>query len=47
MGADVMVNVTEELEASAGFGAQVDYIGGPAVRHTSKNFGGEVNRRGN
>ncbi|MFZ2905815.1 MAG: head GIN domain-containing protein [Cyclobacteriaceae bacterium] len=47
MGADVTVNVMEELEASAGFGAQVEYIGGPSVRHTSKNFGGEVNRRGN
>ncbi len=46
MGADVMVNASEELEASAGFGANVDYIGGPSVRHTSKNFGGEVNRRG-
>jgi len=46
MGADVTVNVTEALEASAGFGAQVEYIGGPSVRHTSKNFGGEVNRRG-
>lgn len=47
MGADVMVNATEELDASAGFGANVDYIGGPNVRNTSKNFGGEVNRKGN
>lgn len=47
MGASVIVNATEEIEASAGFGANVDYIGGPSVRHTSKNFGGEVNRRGN
>ncbi len=47
MGADVMVNATEELEASAGFGANVDYVGGPSVRHTSKSFGGEVNRREN
>lgn len=47
MGADVFVNVSEEFEASAGFGANVDYIGGPSVRHTSKNFGGEVNKRGN
>jgi hypothetical protein len=46
MGAEVMVNATEELEASAGFGANVDYIGGPSVRHTSRNFGGEVNRKG-
>jgi hypothetical protein len=47
MGADVMVNATEEIEASAGFGAIVDYVGGPTVRYTSKNFGGEVNKRGN
>lgn len=47
MGADVTVNATEELDASAGFGASVDYVGGPSVRHTSRNFGGEVNRRGN
>jgi hypothetical protein len=45
MGAEVIVNATEELEASAGFGALVDYVGGPTVRHTSRNFGGEVNRR--
>lgn len=47
MGADVIVNATEELDASAGFGALVDYVGGPSVRHTSKNFGGEVNKKGN
>lgn len=47
MGADVMVNVVEELDASAGFGATIDYIGGPNVRHTSSNMGGEVNRKGN
>lgn len=47
MGADVMVNVMEELEASAGFGASIDYVGGPNVRHTSSNMGGEVNRKGN
>lgn len=47
MGADVMVNVMEELDASAGFGASIDYIGGPNVRHTSSNMGGEVNRKGN
>jgi len=47
MGADVIVNVIEELDASAGFGANVDYVGGPTVRHTSSNMGGEVNRKGN
>ena len=45
LGADVIVNASEELEASAGFGASVDYIGGPARRNTSNNFGGEVRRR--
>ena len=47
MGADVMVNVSEELDASAGLGATIDYVGGPNVRHTSKSMGGEVNRRSN
>src|SRR6478735_3831994 len=47
MGADVIVNATEELDASAGFGASVEYVGGPTVRNTSKNFGGEVNKKGN
>lgn len=47
MGADVFVNVSEQLDASAGFGATVDYVGGPNVRHTSKSMGGEVNRRSN
>jgi hypothetical protein len=47
MGADVIVHAKEEIDVTAGFGAQVDYIGGPAVRNTSTNFGGEVNRRGN
>jgi hypothetical protein len=45
MGADVFVNATEEIEASAGFGANVRYSGKPSVRQTSRNFGGEVNRR--
>jgi hypothetical protein len=47
MGAEVRVNATEEIEASAGFGAIVSYVGGPSVRHTSRNFGGEVNKREN
>lgn len=46
MGADVIVNVIDELDASAGFGASVDYVGGPTVRHTNKSMGGEVHRRG-
>lgn len=48
MGADVKVNATEEIDITAGFGAVVDYVGGPLVRkNTSTNFGGEVKRRGN
>ncbi|HEU5290639.1 MAG TPA: head GIN domain-containing protein [Cyclobacteriaceae bacterium] len=47
MGADVIVNATEEIDISAGFGASVDYVGSPSVRNSSTNFGGEVNRRGN
>jgi hypothetical protein len=45
MGAEVDVRAIEEIEVNAGFGASVDYTGGPNVRHTNKNFGGEV--RGN
>jgi hypothetical protein len=45
MGAEVKVNVVEEIEVNAGFGAAVDYIGSPNVRNTSTNFGAEV--RGN
>lgn len=45
MGAEVQVRATQEIEVNAGFGAVVNYTGGPNVRHTSKNFGAEV--RGN
>lgn len=45
MGAEVDVRATEEIEVSAGFGASVNYTGGPTVRQTSKNFGAEI--RGN
>lgn len=47
MGADVIVNASEEIDVTAGFGASVDYVGSPSVRNTSSNFGGEVNRKGN
>jgi len=47
MGSDVTVNVLEELEASASFGASIEYIGGPNVRHTSSNMGGEIIRKEN
>jgi hypothetical protein len=45
MGADVDVRALDEIEISAGFGAVVNYTGGPTVRHANKNFGAEV--RGN
>jgi len=47
MGAEVTVNVIDELEVSSAFGSSVDYIGGPAVRHTSKSMGGEVRKKEN
>ena len=45
MGADVNVNVLEEIDASAGFGAVVRYVGGPSVKHTTTNFGGEIRQK--
>lgn len=45
MGADVHINATEEIDASAGFGAVIRYAGGPNVKNTSTNFGGEVRPR--
>jgi hypothetical protein len=44
-GADVIVYASEQLEAFAGFGASVDYVGGPLLRETSTNFGGDISRR--
>ena len=45
MGADVNVSVLEEIDASAGFGAVVRYVGGPSVKHTTTNFGGEIRQK--
>lgn len=45
MGSTVTVNVTEELEASAGFGAVINYTGGASVRHTNSSMGAEIRRR--
>lgn len=42
MGAEVEVRASDEIEVNAGFGATVDYKGSPSVRHTSRNFGGEI-----
>jgi hypothetical protein len=47
MGAEVLVNALNELDANATFGATIDYVGGPAVRYTNKVMGGEVHRRSN
>lgn len=43
MGSDVSVYASKELDASAGFGASVDFEGNPAVRNTSSSFGGRTN----
>jgi hypothetical protein len=45
MGSVVRVNVLEELDASAGFGATIDYSGGPAVRHKNTSLGAEIRSR--
>lgn len=46
-GASVFVNAQEELEAFANLGASINYTGGPSVRHTSRNFGGEISHKKN
>ncbi len=45
MGAEVRINVDEELEVSSTLGADVKYVGSPALRTISKNLGGEVRNR--
>jgi hypothetical protein len=45
MGGDATVNVLDELDVSSTFGSTVNYIGGPAMVNTSKNMGGEVNKK--
>ena len=45
MGGDVTVNVLDELDVSSSFGANVNYIGVPALVNTSKNMGGEVHKK--
>ncbi len=42
MGSDVSVYASRELDASAGFGATIDFDGDPSVRNTSHSFGGET-----
>jgi len=45
MGAEVRINVDEEIEATSSLGAVVQYIGSPSVRNVNRNLGGEVNNR--
>ncbi len=45
MGADVRINVDDELEAYASLGAEVYYVGSPSVKNVSRNLGGEVRKR--
>jgi len=42
MGSDVSVYASKELDASAGFGATINFDGDPSVRNTSHSFGGET-----
>jgi hypothetical protein len=43
MGSDVTVYASKELDASAGFGATINFGGDPSVRNTSHSFGGATN----
>ena len=45
MGSDVSVYASKELDASAGFGATINFAGDPSVRNTSHSFGGETRAR--
>ena len=42
MGSDVSVYASKELDASAGFGATINFDGDPSVRNTAHSFGGET-----
>ena len=44
-GADVTVNVTEEIDASASSGGDVSYYGNPTQVDVNTSSGGDVNRR--
>ncbi|RXQ96127.1 DUF2807 domain-containing protein [Ancylomarina salipaludis] len=44
-GADVTVNATEEIEASASSGGDVNYYGNPSKVDVNTSSGGDVNRR--
>jgi Putative auto-transporter adhesin, head GIN domain len=43
MGSDVTVYASQELDASAGFGAVINFGGEPSVRNTDHSFGGVTN----
>ncbi len=42
MGSDVAIFASKEIDASAGFGASINFAGDPSVRNTSTSFGGEA-----
>jgi len=42
MGSDVTVFASKEIDASAGFGATINFDGDPSVRNTAHSFGGET-----
>lgn len=45
MGAEVRINVDDEIEVTSSLGAEVHYLGSPTVKNVSRNLGGEVNHR--
>jgi hypothetical protein len=45
MGADVRINVDDEIEVTSSLGAEVHYLGSPSVKHVNRNLGGEVSHR--
>lgn len=45
MGAQVRINVDDEIEVSSSLGAEVHYLGDPSVKNVNRNLGGEVSHR--
>ena len=44
-GSDAIVNVSEELEASASSGGDIDYYGNPSVKNIDESSGGDVSHK--
>ncbi len=44
-GSDATVNVSEELEASASSGGDIDYYGNPSVKNIDESSGGDVSHK--